>query len=229
MALHNSRDNDNSSAEEDELYGENGFSGWRKNDSLLSDLMGNPFVWGCGIAFAMIVLLFIFWPKSDENEAVAKIESLAQKIEMLENRVFILESSFENAAIKSKSADQPIKVFEERIQQLEASVNQRTEKVNGALQVFMKRLTALEERPVPPPTQVSAKPPEKPAAPAKTEKPKPKPAPEKSPEKYHTVVQGDTLYSIGRKYEISVEKLMEVNGIGQASPIVPGQKLKVTP
>ncbi len=230
MAFEHKNGAEKSSAEEDEIYGENVFSGWRKNNSLVSDLMGNPFVWGCGVAFVLIVLLFILWPKSEDNDAIAKIETLSQKIEMIENRLFILESSFENVAIKPTSGNQPIKIVEDRIQQLEGVFNQRTENVNGALQVLTKRLTVLEERPMlsSAPAPAPAKPTEKkPVAPERVEKPKPAPA--QNAARYYTVQQGDTLYSIGRKHELSVEKLVEINNIGKASPIVPGQKLKVTP
>ena len=46
---------------------------------------------------------------------------------------------------------------------------------------------------------------------------------------YHKVTQGDTLYSISRKYGISVNEIRRVNNLRQDQPIKPGQKLLVTP
>lgn len=45
--------------------------------------------------------------------------------------------------------------------------------------------------------------------------------------KRHTVKQGETLFSIGQRYDVSVEKLREWNDIGEGEFIQPGQELKV--
>ena len=42
----------------------------------------------------------------------------------------------------------------------------------------------------------------------------------------HTVAQGDTLYSIARKYNVALEALIRLNTI-ENNTIYPGQKLKV--
>ena len=44
---------------------------------------------------------------------------------------------------------------------------------------------------------------------------------------YHKVVRGDTLYSISRKYGLSVEKIRRLNNLSDKKPIQPGQKLIV--
>lgn len=43
----------------------------------------------------------------------------------------------------------------------------------------------------------------------------------------YTVKAGDTLYSIARRYEISVEELREINGLSSSSVLKTAQKLKV--
>jgi membrane-bound lytic murein transglycosylase D len=45
--------------------------------------------------------------------------------------------------------------------------------------------------------------------------------------KRHTVQQGETLFSIGQRYGVSVEKLRKWNDIGTNEFIHPGQELKV--
>jgi len=45
--------------------------------------------------------------------------------------------------------------------------------------------------------------------------------------KAYTVVEGDTLYGIGRKFGVSADKLLELNGIANPRSMRAGQKLKV--
>ncbi len=52
--------------------------------------------------------------------------------------------------------------------------------------------------------------------------------PEKSKIDVHEVVAGESLYGIARLYDITVEDLMDWNGLRKNDPINPGQKLMVT-
>lgn len=54
-----------------------------------------------------------------------------------------------------------------------------------------------------------------------------KPAFEAPEAEYHTVGEGETLYSISRMYGLTVDELININGLGN-NQIRPGQKLKVT-
>lgn len=45
--------------------------------------------------------------------------------------------------------------------------------------------------------------------------------------KTHTVVAGDTVYAIARKYGTTVANVIAANGLGRSATIYPGQKLKV--
>ena len=44
----------------------------------------------------------------------------------------------------------------------------------------------------------------------------------------HTVVRGDTVYAIAKKYRTTVSAIMSLNGIGGSAVIRPGQKLRVS-
>ena len=56
-----------------------------------------------------------------------------------------------------------------------------------------------------------------------------KPAPPKqTAPRMHTVKAGENLYQISRQYNISVEELRKLNGIGGDLIIKPGQQLKVS-
>lgn len=46
---------------------------------------------------------------------------------------------------------------------------------------------------------------------------------------YHTVSSGETLYSIARKYGISVDDVRRLNNLSQNQPIQAGQKLVIVP
>jgi lipid-binding SYLF domain-containing protein len=47
--------------------------------------------------------------------------------------------------------------------------------------------------------------------------------------RFHVVKQGDTLYGISKKYNISVDELCRLNDIEKSSSIYPGQKIRVSP
>jgi len=55
----------------------------------------------------------------------------------------------------------------------------------------------------------------------------PKQALSQKKKQYHNVVRGDTLYSISRKYGLSVEEILRLNNLNKNQPIQPGQKLMV--
>jgi LysM repeat protein len=44
---------------------------------------------------------------------------------------------------------------------------------------------------------------------------------------YHTVGTNETLYSIGRRYGVTVGKIRRLNHLGSSSVIHPGQKLLI--
>jgi LysM repeat protein len=43
----------------------------------------------------------------------------------------------------------------------------------------------------------------------------------------HVVKKGDTLYSLSRKYDVNLGKLLRANGMGENAVIYPGQKLTI--
>jgi nucleoid-associated protein YgaU len=45
----------------------------------------------------------------------------------------------------------------------------------------------------------------------------------------YLVRKGDTLFLIGRRYGVSVEALLRANNLDPASPILPGQSLRIPP
>ncbi len=56
----------------------------------------------------------------------------------------------------------------------------------------------------------------------------PKQATSQEKKQYHNVVSGDTLYSISRKYGLSVDEILRLNNLNENHHIQPGEKLMVT-
>lgn len=44
---------------------------------------------------------------------------------------------------------------------------------------------------------------------------------------FHTVVKGDTLYAISKKYGVALQNIFSLNNISNAKLIIPGQKIRI--
>ena len=97
--------------------------------------------------------------------------------------------------------------------------------LNSREQAPVKRVPPLIAKvpPKPAPTKPAPAPAKPAPAPAPT---KPAPAPAPKPAARHTVVKGDTLYSLGRRYGTSVGAIQRANGI-TGTLIRIGQTLKI--
>jgi membrane-bound lytic murein transglycosylase D len=87
----------------------------------------------------------------------------------------------------------------------------------GKIDSLAQRIEALEKKPAP--------------APAAAEKPKP-PAKEKaaapSAKKVHTVLKGETVYGVSKKYGLTPAELRKLNNLSEDQPLKTGQKLVVS-
>jgi LysM repeat protein len=224
MVWNNSGKNNPDIETEDEMYKENAFSGWQKNKrlGLFADLISSPFVWG-GTAVVILILMFmIFWPDSNGKASDDKLDNIAQRLDMLENRIFIVETSLQNISVQQPQ-EQNLESFQNRIEQLEAFVKHKTDQFTSELEKAQKKISSLESKPST--TVISSRPASAPkAAPAA----KPAAARKADTSKYHIVKQGETLYRISVNYGISVDKLLELNNMSKGAVIHPGQKIMVS-
>ena len=153
---------------------------------------------------------------------IARTYSLAEKVQLLalESRLEQLESrlgSIESEGGLSQSGDpgNQLLLLTERLDQLEANITARINNMANQLDT-----AALK----PAPEAVT-----KTQTPSKAETAKTAPAVKKeTAAKIHTVKQGDTLYRISRRYNLSVEQLRQYNQLDQKASIYPGQQLKVS-
>lgn len=226
MVWNNSGKPDNPDTEtEDEMYKENAFSGWHKNKrlGLFADIVSSPFVWGGAAVVILILMLIVFWPDSNDKASVDKLDNISQRLDMLENRIFIAETNLQNISVQQPQ-EQNIESFQNRIEQLEAFVKHKTDQFTSELEKAQKKISSLESKPS---TAVIA------SKPSPASKPAPSAKPVVAARKadsatYHVVKKGETLYRISVNYGISVDKLLELNNMSKNAVIRPGQKIMVS-
>ncbi|MCK5419714.1 MAG: LysM peptidoglycan-binding domain-containing protein, partial [Desulfobacterales bacterium] len=134
--------------------------------------------------------------------------ALESRLEQLEGLLGSMAG--EGALSQTGGSGNQLILLTERLDQLEANM---TARMNNMVK---------ELRTAPPKTASQAV--------QKAETPKQLPAEKKEAKaKMHTVKQGDTLYRISRRYNLSVDQLREYNKLGVKAAIYPGQQLQVTP
>lgn len=163
---------------------------------------------------AAVVLLVGVWrmggePSPTDAEQLSRLEShLAQ----LEQRLETMK-----AAAPAAPVAEAVGAEAEGLQRQIDALVRRMDRIETALG---QRLAALENRARPAP----------PAAPApKAAAPAPAATPTPAKANLYTVKPGDTLYSIGRRENLSVEKLRQLNNLKAGDAIHPGDRLKVSP
>jgi LysM repeat protein len=139
-----------------------------------------------------------------------------QQIDRIEERVRQLEDRMDNyKAIDEKvtliwEQAKTFEKFRDRFDRSEASTSLRMDHLTMSLEALQKQVNEKAR------TQTDA-----------TAATKSAPAASKADVQYHRVVAGDTLYSISKRYNLSVEQLLKINGMDKNSVIQPGQKLIV--
>jgi len=171
-------------------------------------LLRKPFVpyVAAGVVALVVILGFIMYGKSSQNDALAEeVALLAKHLDDMEFRLGNLEqanSGEEGLATLRKNHEDLNRQF----QALEAKLGQSLNQIND-------KLASLEKKPQPTAKPAATPPQEKKAKAASA--------------KIHVVKAGETLYQISRKYGLTVEQLKQLNDMGKDMTIQPGQKLKV--
>ena len=156
----------------------------------------------------LIVLCVVLLARTYSLAEKAQLLALESRLEQLEGHLGSLEG--DGALSQTGGSGNQLILLTERLDQLEANM---TARMNNMVK---------ELRTAPPKTASQAV--------QKAETPKQLPAEKKETKaKMHTVKQGDTLYRISRRYNLSVDQLREYNKLGVKAAIYPGQQLQVTP
>ena len=163
-----------------------------------------------GVGLVLIVVLLIFaltGPSSDIDSQ--QLQALEERVQGLEKRLATI-GLLEQALGRIDNNEKELSLIMERMDRFEGTVTTQIDQI-------IKELGKLHQK------TGSA-----PAAPVKTKQPVAKSTPDKQV-KIHEVRAGDTLYSISRRYGLTVDQLRTYNNIGKDAAIRPGQKLKLSP
>ena len=206
----------------DPYYEDDGYSSFKEKGIKKSAILsGNPvryLYWGLGIAVVVGVVLMVMLLFSNINDpsAVAQINELEQKLEQLEQRLAKYDGMDEKVTRIWEQA-KSFETFKTRFDRSEASMSLRMDHLAMSLDALqkktdetLKKVGNLEKIPKPALAPVISPPATKTAA------------------KVHVVAAGDTLYSISRKYNLSVDELRAINKLSKKTVIHVGQSLTVS-
>lgn len=164
-------------------------------------------IWG--VSILILVVLVLLFAGGGDKPSKERLNALESKVEALDRKL----TRFEQLADK-------MALLEEEQKGLRQSVSER----DGATKALAKRVEdlnrkvdALHRRPAVPDTHKQG------------EKGTPEKKASSAQKRYHEVRKGDTLYSIAKKYGISLNDLIRLNsGLAKNQVIQPGQKIMVS-
>lgn len=207
----------------DPYYADDGYSAFKEKGLKKTAIFsGNPvryLYWGLGIAgvAGVVLLVLLLFSNINESSDLARIKRLEQKIEQVELRLEKTDRMDEKVTHIWEQA-KAFETFKTRFDRSEASMSLRMDHLAMSLDALQKKtdetlqkVAKLEKAPVAKVTQSSPPEVKKPAA-AKT----------------HTVAAGDTLFSISRRYNMTIEELKSINKLTQGEVLHIGQTLTVS-
>ena len=198
-------ENDDTEGEEDlgrQDYYENQ-TGLFQNKSNLAYIIG-----GIGLVIIVILLVIVLARPSDVVDS-EKLQALEERVQGLEKRLATI-GLIDQALVRIDDNEKELSLIMERVDRFEGTVTTQIDQIIKELgKLHQKAGTA-------------------PAAKVKTPQPVAKSTP-KEQTKIHEVLAGETLYSISRRYDLTVDQLRTYNSIGKDAAIRPGQKLKLSP
>jgi LysM repeat protein len=167
-----------------------------------------------GIGLLLLIFIIAALTGGEEEQQVPpastqKTQDLNARFQAVQNRLTSLETKILQAVGNLEQGDQLDPVLK-RLDALSQDVNQ-----------LSKRIDSLQAQKTPPQKK-------------KTSQPASSPPPEKKQAKQskpvaHEVQQGENLFRIGLKYDVSAKQIRQWNNLGPKEPIYPGQKLKIFP
>lgn len=161
----------------------------------------------------LIVLTVVVIARTYSLAEKAQLLALQSRLEQLESRLGTMEG--EGGLAQTGGSGNQLILLTERLDQLEANLTAR-----------IKNLSTPSNVSATPKAPQAAK---KAEAAPKAESTKAAPvAKTAAPSKIHTVTQGETLYRISRRYNLTVDQLRQYNQLDSKAAIYPGQKLKVS-
>ena len=199
-----SRDDD---TEEEEDLGQEEYYG--NQTRILQGKSNLTYIIG-GVGLVLIVVILIFALAGPSNDVdKQQLYALDERIQALEKRLATI-GLIDQALARIDNNEKELSLIMGRVDRFEGTVTTQIDQI-------IKELGKLHQK-----TGST------PAPAVKTKPPVAKSTSEKQ-EKIHEVRAGDTLYSISRRYGLSVDQLRAYNNIGKDAAIRPGQKLRLSP
>ncbi|MGD8701377.1 MAG: LysM peptidoglycan-binding domain-containing protein [Desulfosarcina sp.] len=209
----------------DPYYADDGYSSFKEKGlrkaAILSGNSVRYLYWGLGIAVVsgVVLLVMLLFYNLDESVGLTRIKNLEQKIQGLEQRLEKYEGMDEKVTRIWEQA-KSFEKFKTRFDRSEASMSLRMDHLAMSLDALQKKTTETFEKVAEIEKQPSPPVPKTPAA-------SPPPSKKAAASSLHTVVPGDTLFSISQRYKISLEQLRSINKLSDEAVINVGQKLRV--
>jgi LysM repeat protein len=202
-------------AEPNDIGDNEQYSLWKKNKKVklgtnLSESSDKINLTKLGVGFLILLILLL------SLLARNKIAKLGNRIDALENRVKTVEEkgqkldamSYGMAKIGEQS--ESVAQLKARLDRSEQALTSRMEQISKDFEKFKQQMLAAGLQ-----KSTSSKT-------AKVSKSTAK-------NHYHIVKTGETLYTIGRRYGVTVKELKKINRLNDKSVIRPGQKLLIKP
>jgi LysM repeat protein len=189
-----------------------------------------------GALLLTLIVFFLFFrgPGDNTDEKTLKTGSSGKMVSQsesftdLEKRINMLEQTLSGKNFKKPGSVDPI---QERVARLETAFSVKFDSLIERMGSIEKRLAALNRKKVTTPAKSKSSPVVKTSLKTKTSLVK---TPAKQPivkqtkaAMFHTVKKGETLYSIGKKYQISVPTLQKLNKLSPGAKLYIGMNLLI--
>jgi len=172
-----------------------------------------------GAALVVVIMVTIwFWERPEGQRPAKRLKLLEHRIEQLEERIARLNGINERV-MAVESQGQKFMTAVDRLDRFETAITLR-------MDIMAKELAGLQQ------AAAGKSPQEKKPGKGETAKKKTSQAPASTPaageeSALHTVSVGETLYSISRRYGLTVDQLLKANQMDKEATIYPGQQLKI--
>jgi LysM repeat protein len=182
-----------------------------------------------GALLLTTIIFFLFFRSSKETTPSDKPVTTNSSFSELENRMekmeqtTLLKNEQGTIVLDPKSKDVPsIALIDERLSRLEAAFSLKFDSMVERMEKLEKKISIAQSKPV-----VKATP--KSVQKAKKTIPEKKAVKKavKKTDLFHTVVKGETLYSISKKYKTSVDSLRKLNNFSENTKLYPGNNILV--
>lgn len=183
------------------------------------------------LLLTLIIFFILFRPSGNKEKEISDKQNQTASFTELENRIAALEKGMIANDGKSlpgqplEKTTQSIADIDKRVTRLETAFLVKFESVLERMESLEKQIAALKSS-----QNAAVK-----SSTVKTTASKPAPPVKKAVKKetkkpiFHTVVKGETLYSISKKYKTTVPVLRKLNNLSATDKIYPGNNIIVSP